>query len=135
MGTGEGGARCSGERHRKKEDSHISGASEGRHAQISQKACGFGEMGPEMALKQGKAHSWRGDEEVQKLRPRPNRSGEQPVRRQPQIFWVFQEKLISRCDGHSSRAQALIDQEIGSLYFCSIAIVKPRKTPKVKFAA
>ena len=134
MGTGEGGARCSGERHRKKEDCIFRGIlKEG--TQISQKACGFGEMGPEMALKQGKAHSWRGDEEVQKLRPRPNRSGEQPVRRQPQIFWVFQEKLISRCDGHSSRAQALIDQEIGSLYFCSVAIVKPRKTPKVKFAA
>ena len=44
--------------------------------QISQEACGFGEMGPEMTLKQGKAHSGRGDEEVQKLRPRPNRSGE-----------------------------------------------------------
>ena len=42
--------------------------------QVSQEACGFGKRGPEMTLKQSKAHSWRGDEEVQKLRPGPNRS-------------------------------------------------------------
>ena len=50
MGTGEGGARCSGER-----QTRILWGILKEGTQISQKACGFGEMGPEVALKQGEA--------------------------------------------------------------------------------